>query len=45
MTHIFIACVDGKPIGQIRIDLENDEGIISYSIDSNFRGQVMAARS
>lgn len=39
LTHIFIACVDGKPIGQIRIDLENDEGIICYSIDSNFRGQ------
>lgn len=30
---------DGTPAGQIRIALENGEGIISYSIDGAFRGQ------
>ena len=39
LTHIFIACVDDKPIGQIRIDIEDNEGIIGYSIDKNYRGQ------
>lgn len=38
LTHIFIICVDEKPVGQIRIYIEKNEGIISFSIDKNYRG-------
>ncbi|MFU0784417.1 MAG: N-acetyltransferase domain-containing protein [Thermoanaerobacterium thermosaccharolyticum] len=34
---IFILCLDKDPIGQIRIDIEEKCGIISYSIDKNYR--------
>ena len=36
---IFIYCVDEVPIGQIRIDIDNDSGIISYSIDAAHRSR------
>lgn len=38
LSHLFIICADEKPVGQIRIDIEKNEGIISYSIDKNYRG-------
>lgn len=38
-TTIYICFVEGDPIGQIRVDLEGETGIISYSIDKNFRGR------
>ena len=32
---IYIYCVeDGTPVGQVRIDIDNDYGLISYSIDA-----------
>jgi RimJ/RimL family protein N-acetyltransferase len=34
---LFIYCQDRVPIGQARIDIEGDLGIISYSIDSAYR--------
>lgn len=38
---IFIALKDGIPVGQIRVDKDNDndEGFIDCSIDPNYRGQ------
>lgn len=38
-TKIFIVYLDEMPIGQLRIDIVNDDGIISYSIDSKMRGR------
>lgn len=39
LAHIFIICVDEKPVGQIRINIEKSDGIISFSIDKNYRGR------
>lgn len=36
---IFIITKDNIDVGQIRIDILNNVGIISYSIDKMFRGQ------
>ncbi|WXR62336.1 GNAT family N-acetyltransferase [Peptostreptococcaceae bacterium AGR-M142] len=38
-THMYILMNDNQPIGQIRIDIENKNGIISYSIDKEYRGK------
>lgn len=38
LTNAFIICFDEKPVGQIRIHIEKNDGIISYSIDKNYRG-------
>jgi RimJ/RimL family protein N-acetyltransferase len=36
---IFVYHCEGKDIGQIRLDIENNIAIIDYSIDSIFRGK------
>ena len=37
-TVIYIYCIDELPIGQIRVDVfENNRGLISYSIDTTHR--------
>lgn len=38
-TYIFISYMEEVPIGQIRIDLNDNVGIIDYSIDSVWRGK------
>jgi UDP-2,4-diacetamido-2,4,6-trideoxy-beta-L-altropyranose hydrolase len=38
-TIIYIALIKSLPIGQIRIDIEAQNGIIDYSIDSQFRNR------
>jgi spore coat polysaccharide biosynthesis predicted glycosyltransferase SpsG/RimJ/RimL family protein N-acetyltransferase len=38
-TVIYIALEKNLPIGQIRIDIEDQKGIIDYSISSNFRNR------
>ena len=38
--HIFY--LDKNPIGQVRIDVENEIGTISYSLDKDYRGQKLA---
>lgn len=38
-TKIFIVTKHGEPIGQIRIDIDGDVGIIDYSIAKKFRGR------
>lgn len=42
--HIFILCNEKTPIGQVRIESENGNAIISYSIDSNYRGKGYASK-
>lgn len=41
-SFMFIFCVDDKPAGQVRIDIENEVGIISYSLDKTYRGKGLA---
>lgn len=36
---IFIAEMQGKPVGMIRFDISNQEAMISYLLDSAYRGQ------
>lgn len=43
-TILLIACIETNPIGQIRIDLEDNFGIISYSILKEFRGQGLGTK-
>ena len=38
-TIIYIYCIDDIPIGQIRIDIGDNCGMISYSIDTDFRSR------
>lgn len=38
-TFMYIILAGNAPVGQIRIDIENDCGIIDYSIDSDHRGR------
>lgn len=38
-TLLFICCLNQEPIGQIRLDMENGNGIIDYSIDKKYRGK------
>lgn len=38
-TYIYICYSKDKPIGQIRIDLKENTGVIDYSIDSKWRGK------
>lgn len=38
-SYIFIICNDKEnDIGQIRLDIEKNKALISYSLDKNFRG-------
>lgn len=37
-TCIFIALIGECAVGQVRIDIENHNGIIDYSIDKKYRG-------
>lgn len=38
-THIYICYIDEVPVGQIRVECENDIGMIGYSIDEKYRGK------
>lgn len=40
---IFIFYLDNVPVGQVRIDVDNHEAVISYSLDNNFRGKGLSA--
>lgn len=44
-TLIYIILKANNPIGQIRIGIENDYGIIDYSIDYKYRGQGLGKSS
>lgn len=37
ICSIFILCCKNRPLGQVRIEIENKFAIISYSIDKNYR--------
>lgn len=39
---IFLFFYNNIPIGQVRTDIENKAGIISYSLDENYRGQGLS---
>jgi RimJ/RimL family protein N-acetyltransferase len=41
---IYIYCFNDTPIGQVRLDIENGCGMISYSIDINHRSQGHGGR-
>lgn len=41
-SNIYIFYYNSFPVGQARIDIENNEGIISYSIDNYYRGQGLS---
>lgn len=41
-SYIFILYLDKIPVGQVRIDIERGVGIISYSIDKDYRGKGLA---
>ncbi|APC41166.1 GNAT family N-acetyltransferase [Clostridium estertheticum] len=40
--YIYIYCIDENPVGQVRLDVENEIGTISYSLDKDYRGQGLA---
>lgn len=42
---IYVILDNNTPIGQIRIDIENNEGKIDYSIDYKYRGKGYGTRS
>lgn len=42
--YMFILCIINVPVGQVRIDVENEKAIISYSIDKNYRGQGLSIK-
>lgn len=35
----YILCENDKELGQIRLNIENKAGVISYSVDESFRGK------
>lgn len=39
---IFIVQFKYTPVGQVRIDIEGETGLISYSIDKSYRGKGLA---
>ena len=39
---IFILYFNEMPAGQVRLDMENGTGIISYSVDKDFRGKGLS---
>lgn len=39
MNHIWIMELDGVPVAQVRLDSEGEAAIVSYSVDSDFRGR------
>lgn len=38
-SSIFIMIKDEIPVGQIRVDIKENQGFIGYSIDKNYRGE------
>lgn len=36
--YMYIAKVEDRPVGQIRVDIQNNEGLISYSVAKEYRG-------
>ncbi|MGH8176174.1 MAG: UDP-2,4-diacetamido-2,4,6-trideoxy-beta-L-altropyranose hydrolase [Steroidobacter sp.] len=37
-VHLFIGTADEVPIGQVRLDLRGEAGVVSYSVDAALRG-------
>lgn len=37
-TNIYIASLNGKEVGQVRVKIEDDYGKIGYSVDKDYRG-------
>lgn len=40
--YLYIFYFDGIPAGQVRLEVENKVGLISYSLDKNYRGKGLA---
>ena len=40
--YIYIFCLNNLPVGQIRLDIENTIGVVSYSLDKDYRGQNLS---
>ena len=38
-TYIFVLMCDDTPVGQCRLDIEDDEALISYFIDKRYRNR------
>lgn len=38
-SYMFIGFLQDEPIGQIRFDRENDDYVVDYSIEKNYRGR------
>lgn len=43
-TRLYIIEVDGKPAGQIRIDVVNGTPVINYSLSKEFRGRGLGTQ-
>jgi RimJ/RimL family protein N-acetyltransferase len=43
-NHIFIYFSNSKPIGQVRLDLEDQVWLIDYSVDIDFRGRGLGTK-
>lgn len=44
-SYIYIILLNRMPVGQIRIDIENTYGVISYSIDSKYRDKGIGTKA
>ncbi|MCH2080847.1 MAG: GNAT family N-acetyltransferase [Saprospiraceae bacterium] len=38
-TFMYVLEIEGKPIGQLRIERKEEHALINYSMDKNFRGK------
>lgn len=43
-TRIWVAREDGRPVGQVRVDVEAGAGAVSISVDPSSRGRGVASR-
>lgn len=41
-SYMYIFYINENPIGQVRIDIVKEDGIISYSLDKDYRGKGLA---
>ena len=41
-SYMYIYYIGEKPIGQVRIEIDNETGIISYNLDRNYRGKGLS---
>ena len=43
-TRLLIAEADGEPVGMVRVDVENAEGVVSVAVAPTHRGQGLGTR-